>query len=180
MNDKIILNKVAEEIIWKNPNRQEKKEGVTIKFEDGSIQKFDHVIFTGSLGVLKENHESLFKPKLPHHKTEAIKLIPMGLVNKIILVFSERWWPEDSDGLCFLWTEEDRREVPEKFKWTVNLFDLIRVDSHENVLLGFHVGEIAIETEMLTDEDIMEGCIYLMRKFLGKHFNVLDPIDVKV
>lgn len=38
----------------------------------------DHVIMTPSLGVLKEQHETLFNPPLPASKVKNIKVLPLS------------------------------------------------------------------------------------------------------
>ena len=56
------------------------------------IFEVDYVITTVSLGVLKADHESLFEPKLPKRKIEAIQKLGFGLVDKIFLEFDRLWW----------------------------------------------------------------------------------------
>lgn len=48
---------------------------VSVTTEDGKNYHADHVIFTASLGVLKENYDKLFTPSLPEKKINAIKVI---------------------------------------------------------------------------------------------------------
>ncbi|KRT82897.1 hypothetical protein AMK59_3208, partial [Oryctes borbonicus] len=48
--------------------------------KDGSSYNGDHVIFTASLGVLKEKHGKLFTPELPLYKSKAIKALGIGTV----------------------------------------------------------------------------------------------------
>ena len=57
--------------------------------EDGNIWSADVVIFTGSLGVLKQNGRNLFDPQLPDDKLQAIDKLGFGLIDKIYLEFSE-------------------------------------------------------------------------------------------
>ena len=64
-------------------------ENIHVIAKDGTIWAADFVIFTGSLGVLKQNGPSLFEPKLPVDKLKAIDTIGFGLINKIYLEFSD-------------------------------------------------------------------------------------------
>lgn len=83
---------------------------VEVTCEDGSKFKADHVIFTASLGVLKQNHETLFTPNLPKRKIKAIQTMGFGTVGKIFLEFEEPFWPtevNDWTGFSFLWTRTD-------------------------------------------------------------------------
>jgi len=49
-------------------------ENVTVTTRDGCEYSASHVIFTGSLGVLKEKHSSMFVPPLPQKKLRAIEV----------------------------------------------------------------------------------------------------------
>lgn len=78
--------------------------------EDGAKFTADHVIFTGSLGVLKHKHTALFTPWLPLRKIIAINTIGYGTLGKIFLQFKEPFWPTDVNqwvDYSFLWTQED-------------------------------------------------------------------------
>lgn len=47
----------------------------------------DHVIVTVSLGVLKRQHASFFRPGLPAEKVAAIHRLGIGTTDKIFLEF---------------------------------------------------------------------------------------------
>lgn len=47
---------------------------VTVITRDGCEYSTSHVIFTGSLGVLKEKHSTMFVPPLPQKKQRAIEV----------------------------------------------------------------------------------------------------------
>jgi len=49
-------------------------ENVTVITRDGCEYSTLHVIFTGSLGVLKEKHSSMFLPPLSQKKQRAIEV----------------------------------------------------------------------------------------------------------
>lgn len=67
--DKIHFNKTVSSINYHNDNK------IIVKTTDESQYETDHVIFTGSLGVLKEHHRALFTPSLPELKQRAIQVI---------------------------------------------------------------------------------------------------------
>lgn len=58
---------------------------VTVTCEDGRTFRCSHVIMTASVGFLKENLETFFRPALPEEKLNAIRTFPYGNVNKIFL-----------------------------------------------------------------------------------------------
>lgn len=87
---------------------------VEIQCGDGSTISGDHVIFTASLGVLKECHEEMFTPELPLCKQDAIKGLGFGTVNKIFVKFPYKWWG-DRTGFSFVWNAEDRLALINEF-----------------------------------------------------------------
>lgn len=117
--------------------------------EDGTKHNADHLIITVSLGVLKEKlvaltirienqyriykninffrQESMFSPQLPEIKQNAINGIGFGTVDKIFLMFSEPFWPQDWTGFSILWDEETLSDMQRRHgKWLrIKLFDFI-------------------------------------------------------
>ncbi|XP_011688273.1 PREDICTED: polyamine oxidase-like [Wasmannia auropunctata] len=65
-------------------------ENVTVITRDGCKYSALHVIFTGSLGVLKEKHASIFVPSLSQKKQRAIEGLSIGTVNKVYLEYPHR------------------------------------------------------------------------------------------
>lgn len=50
-------------------------DNIVVKTKDNSKYMASHVIFTASLGVLKEKHMTMFTPLLPERKQNAIKMV---------------------------------------------------------------------------------------------------------
>lgn len=158
---------------------------VTVKCTDGSSYIADHVIVTVSLGVLKKNHTNWFKPELPLFKINCIEHRTLGKVNKIFLKFPQKWWPSDFVSFDLIWTEEAKFKLKGEVanveptlngkSWLEDIFGFYRIDSHPDVLLVWVVGELAAETERLSDETVMTNCTYLLRKFVGKRFKIPEP-----
>jgi [histone H3]-N6,N6-dimethyl-L-lysine4 FAD-dependent demethylase len=74
------------------------KDSITVELEEGNVLNAQYVICTVPLGVLKEN-QIHFEPKLPQHKLAAIERLGFGLLDKIVLLFPEKFWEDDSlDG----------------------------------------------------------------------------------
>lgn len=92
---------------------------------DNSEEKFDHVIFTGSLGVLKQQYKSMFDPPLPFSKQNSIDGISFGAVDKIFLKFSSRWWPKDCKGFNFVWRDEELLSIKNEFPEGPSLVGII-------------------------------------------------------
>ena len=58
-------------------------ENVIVTTRDGSKYSTSHVIFTGSLGVLKEKHATMFVPSLSEKKQRAINVCRKSLFDNI-------------------------------------------------------------------------------------------------
>lgn len=101
----VLLNKEVTKIIW-DDYKKKKLKTLVVECADGSLYKADHVIFTASLGVLKESQKSLFVPELPTYKKNAIRGLSIGYVNKVFLRFPKKWWPDDFSGFDFVWKDE--------------------------------------------------------------------------
>ena len=67
-------------------------QGVIIKCADGNTMAADYVICTLPLGVLQANTVQ-FLPPLSEKKSEAIKKLGSGTLDKLILVFDQVFWP---------------------------------------------------------------------------------------
>jgi spermine oxidase len=102
LKSNILLNKIVDLIYWKT----EKSCKILIKCSDNSIFSTNNLICTFSVGVLKENHQNMFIPPLPIQHTEVIDSIGFGTIDKIFLVFDEKWWNDDWKGLQLLWNED--------------------------------------------------------------------------
>lgn len=70
------------------------RRGAVVETIDGTRFSADAVIITLPLAVLKKGDVE-FNPPLPDWKQEAIDILGAGKVDKVILRFSERFWPED-------------------------------------------------------------------------------------
>lgn len=122
----------------------------------------NHVIMTASLGFLKQNHESLFKPPLPDTKRELIQSIGFGTVNKIVLQFERPFW-KNEHGIKLVWNESDRTKFP---GWAQDIiaFDIVR--RQPNLLIGWIGGLGAKLMEKESDMAIAETCLAVLEQFL--------------
>lgn len=81
-----------------------------LRCSDGTEYAADYVIFTPSLGVLKDRHGTLFTPQLPPWKVQAIDNSEYGSLEKIFLEFDRPFWFEIDNNFAqfsILWTPED-------------------------------------------------------------------------
>lgn len=172
---KIQFNKEVCNISWSDQSR----EHLIVKCSDGSSYDCDHVIVTVSLGVLKENYQTLFTPQLPAIKTNAIEGLSIGTVNKIFLQFDKPFWDKDWAGFSLLWTQKDSEEIRKtNDAWLEDIFGFYKVDYQPNILCGWIGGPSARKMETLDDSTVYDGCMLLFKKFLGSSIPWTKPVKI--
>lgn len=175
VGSKIQLRKEVTNIKW-NPSGSSEK--VTVKCADGSSYSADHVIFTASLGVLKDRYGTLFVPKLPAPKIKAIENLGFGTFGKVFLEFEEPFWSSGTISFTLLWTAEDLEAIKETDReWMQDLSTFITVDGFPNVLEGAIAGKNMRLFETLSNETLISDCMWLLEKFLAKPLP--RPINMK-
>ncbi|XP_023014221.2 spermine oxidase [Leptinotarsa decemlineata] len=175
IDEKILLSKEVTNISWRN--------GANITCSDNSSYYADHVIFTPSVGVLKQKKDTLFSPELPSDKQRAIENIGFAAIIRVVMYFSEDWW-RDSPGFFFVWTEQHKKHLSEEFpegpnkvgqSWLTSLFKIYRQDSNPNVLIALFVGDFVPDIEVLPENLLMKGVYFVMERFLSQDYNVTKP-----
>lgn len=156
---------------------------ISVYCTDNSTYTCDHLIITPSIGALK-NLSKKFEPPLPPGKQNAIDYTAIGDVKKILLKFSKKWWPDDFKGLSLVWSELDREKITKDFpygpvqngkSWLEDVYGFYVIDSHPDVLLGWVVGPMVGEVELLPDEVVIDGCMFLLKKFASRKFDITSP-----
>lgn len=133
-------------------------EEVTI-VTDGASLTADHVVVTVPLGVLRSG-ELAFDPPLPDDKTAALARLGWGKLEKVVLTFERRWWP---DGMRRLMAVRSDRRFP---LW-VDLSD----HAGRPTLVGFH-GALTSATELEGDDDaVVASALDVLRAVFG------DPVE---
>lgn len=153
-------------------NTKDETSNVVVTCSDGTSYSVKHVIFTPSLGVLKKYHESLFTPALPQHKVLAIKNYGFGTVGKVFLEFEQPFWCEQGKPFLayeFLWLESDKKQTKDTNReWMINITGIYVVDQFPNLLEVFFGGSNLQEFETSSDTKIIDDCMWLLEKSLGK------------
>ncbi|XP_054009840.1 spermine oxidase-like isoform X1 [Hylaeus anthracinus] len=171
--EKIEFNKDVSNIDYTSINN------IIVTTKDGSKYIASHVIFTPSLGVLKEKHATMFTPILPDKKQHALKGLNIGTVNKVFLEFPHRWWKKDCAGFSLIWPKEDKIEflkshgqVLHEYEWLCDVFAFIPVDYQSRVLCAWISGKYAKQMELLPDNDVSDGLYLLLEMFLDKAYDI--------
>ncbi|XP_057671039.1 uncharacterized protein LOC130902772 isoform X1 [Diorhabda carinulata] len=173
VEDKILFNK---EVSMISTNESD----VFIVCSDNSTYQANHVIFTPSLGVLKEKASTLFPQGLPSKKLLAIERIGMGAVMKVFLKYETKWW-RDLPGFDLIWTENDRVLSKQYFpdgptntngeSWIVEMYNIVAVPD-SNVLLVWFTGELVPLIEKMDEKILIKGIEYTLDKFFGHLFTI--------
>jgi monoamine oxidase len=101
----------------------------------------DKVIVTVPLGVLKAGTIA-FDPPLPEEKQHAIKAIGFGLLNKVVAVFEEPFWPEATPMIGLVGANQPVTDLVNGLMF-----------AGKPLLVGLRGGEAAWSREALTDAE---------------------------
>ncbi|XP_044746652.1 spermine oxidase-like [Coccinella septempunctata] len=179
INDKIFLGKSVNKIALKETS-------VEVTCKDGSVYTSDHVVFTPSLGVLKNRHKDIFQPELSPEKVNAIENLGFDGIMKIILEFPQAWWKKERNFL-FVWNDKDiedlKRDIPfgpktDDDHW-LSWFGYFGIaPNNPHVMIGWYSGPFVEEVEKLSEDQIGKAVFYTLQKHLGRDYNVTKPRTV--
>ncbi|XP_014477867.1 PREDICTED: uncharacterized protein LOC106746142 isoform X2 [Dinoponera quadriceps] len=174
--EKIEFNKVVTTIDYSS------EEGVIVTTSDGWKYIASHVIFTGSLGVLKKKHSTMFVPSLPSRKKCAIRGLCIGTADKIFMEFPHKWWSEDTVAINLVCLEENKKlflqKYGEEYRWLCDVFSFYTVDYQPRILCAWIVGKYARYMETLSDSEVTNGLYWLLYESVGKYYNIVQPIKI--
>lgn len=135
------------------------KKRIVITTKAGKKFTANRVILTVPLGVLQKNVIE-FSPNLSEEKMKAIGDLGMGTLNKLYLKFPKNFWTKKS-------SPEIINIVPKtKGRWA----EWLNIDhySGEPILLGFNAGSYGKEIEKMTDYQVVEDAMSVLRQTYGK------------
>ncbi|XP_047522365.1 spermine oxidase-like [Pieris napi] len=158
--------------------RPEDGADVRVVCVDGSTYTARHVIVTVSLGVLKERYNTLFNPGLPLGKIEAIEKTSIGTAGKIILKFDKAWWHGQDAYYGFMWKLEDKVKLRIEDYWMTKIFGAGRPRGSTNTLSFWTSGEVGKLLEVLPEDIVKQKCMELLRKFMGKLYDIPEPTGI--
>ena len=172
IDDKIFLNNKVTEIKWTG------NETVTV-YTSQNTYTADFVIFTPSVGVLKHQKTNLFNPNLPSWKNDAIEAFNFGSVAKIFVHFPVQWWNDSDDYFSFFWRDADLRSIDfpkgptlDGLSWITYIQEFGKIGG--NVWAAWVSGDLVPEVEKQPSNILKSGVEYVLKKFLGKVYNVTE------
>jgi len=132
---------------------------------NSSEYKADYVICSVPLGILKSKLVQ-FIPELPDNYQKSINKIPMGNVTKALLKFPHSFWPVS--------TQYFGNISKTKGKWPY--FVNYRKFSNSNILLALSFGDYAQHAENLSNEQIKDELLIVLKRMFGK--NIPEPESI--
>ena len=131
-------------------------DGVTVTTAGGQVFQAQRLCCTVPLGVLQRG-AIRFDPPLPAAKAQAIAQLGMGVLDKIVLVFGERFWGPQT------WIRNDSAEPGLWAEW-VDLTPLIG----RPALMGFNAASQARQMARRSDEGIVASALGQLRRCYPK------------
>ncbi|XP_067656296.1 spermine oxidase-like isoform X1 [Haliotis asinina] len=179
--ENILLNTPVKTVHW---DMQDKSCGeVCVECENGEKFYANHVISTVSLGVLKAACDRMFNPSLTEEKLHAIDNLGFGIVDKVILEFDQPIVDDDVFRIELLWDKlkDPLRDLRKTWYRKIYSFEVVhenilvendselgRIETKRFFIMGWLSGKEALFMESLTEEEIGEDCVNVLKKFLRK------------
>ncbi|MFN3255586.1 MAG: FAD-dependent oxidoreductase [Ilumatobacter sp.] len=126
-------------------------DGPELEFADDATMAADRILVTVPLGVLQAEVIE-FEPPLPATKIDAIDRLGMGLLDKVVLTFDERFW-DDVEVIGFVGLSAGL---------FVEWYDLTELLGRP-ALLGFNAADVARELEQRGDDEIVAAALDALR-----------------
>lgn len=150
-----------------------------IRCASGETFNADHVVFTGSLGVLKQQ-KIHFEPPLPDWKRGAIERLGFGVMNKVVLVFKEPFWDTKRDMFGLLREPENAATMVQE-EYAANrgrfyLFWNVMKTTGLPCLIALMAGDAAHQAECTPDEVIIKEVTGQLHNVF-KQTQVPDPVE---
>lgn len=150
----------------------DKSRKIVVETANGEIWETEHVIWTGSLGVLKRFHRDIFEPDLPSKQVEAIEKMGFGTFGKVYMEFEEPFWPTNTTEWStydFLWHKNDMKGLKcTSREWILSMRQISYVDAFPNVLQAELGGKGFEQFETLSDGEVENTILWLLKKFLKR------------
>lgn len=143
----------------------------------------DHIVCTMSLGFLKKNIEKVIEPScfIPNEKLLAISRLGFGAINKIFLVYDEKFWHDELVGIYPINLLDKNDTVFSKLShfnesnWFENICYFEPGKDNKNVLCAWISG--CEFYEKFPDEKIIKDCTNYLRQILSRH-DIPEPKSI--
>ncbi|XP_030640216.1 polyamine oxidase (exo-N4-amino) 1 [Chanos chanos] len=170
--DQLLLSKAVCEIDWDGSFSSEngREYPVRIGTENGEDILADHVVVTISLGCLKSQASTLFRPQLPEEKLQVIDKLGFGNLAKIFLEYEEAFWGSDVEDIRLI-SEESFPHLhhnPDQWLKSLEIFTVLKPKKKfGNVLIGWCSGTVADLIETMSEEELSKAITERLRTYTG-------------
>ncbi|KAL3514734.1 hypothetical protein ACH5RR_027451 [Cinchona calisaya] len=166
----IHLNHVVTDIIYGKTDAMsddKKCKKVKVFTSNGNEFSGDAILITVPLGCLKAETIK-FSPPLPQWKCSSIKRLGFGVLNKVVMEFSEVFWDDSIDYFGATAEETNQRG------WCF-MFWNVKKTVGAPVLIALVVGKAAIDGQNRSSSDHVNHALLVLRKLFGETA-VPDPV----
>lgn len=166
----INLNHVVTDIIYGQTDgmsNDDKSKKVRVFTSNGSEFSGDAILITVPLGCLKAEAIK-FSPPLPQWKYLSIQRLGFGVLNKVVMEFSEVFWDDSIDYFGATAEETNQRG------WCF-MFWNVKKTVGAPVLIALVVGKAAIDGQKMSSSDHVNHALFVLRKLFGETA-VPDPV----
>lgn len=129
--------------------------GVTVRTDNDTFDAA-YAVITLPLGVLKAGDVS-FSPRLPRQKSAAIDLLGVGTLNKLYLLFRERFW-DDTTGFAY------RSDTRGEWALWLDLEQLVDAP----ILAAYNAADFGAALERRSDQQTLDGAMAVLRTIYGR------------
>ena len=143
-------------------------QGVTVRIHGGQSLSAKTAICSFSVGMLKSG-EVEFLPRLPKIKQQALDLIEIGDITKLVISFNKKFWPKD---MSMLHRSDKKRRANRTY------FNTFYQDKDMPAVLSAYInGEDAIGIRNKSDEEVLRDiCLDLGEMFPNERRPFLDLV----
>lgn len=147
---------------------KEGPEGITVTTEDSQGTTRELIsrvgLITFPLATLKNTSSDMFEPALSQRKTEVIKRVKVGDLNKVLLVYSAPWW--DVKVISFTILPSHSSETEGSNLGAILSSSTIQVSAGSSTLLAMIGADAGAAIEQFPKEQVMEALHILLSQRL--------------
>ncbi|XOV84006.1 MAG: flavin monoamine oxidase family protein [bacterium] len=155
----IRLNHVVHQIAYHS-------DGVSVTTDRNRLQA-DYAVLTVPIGVLKRNRIS-FEPALPSAKQSVINTFGVGAAHKILIRFSDVFWPRNRR--YFGWVSDE----PNRFPLWVNVYAYTGAP----ILVLWSHGDAAVQLEQQQPAEQLKQALNSLRQVFGDRITKVTDYQV--
>lgn len=146
----------------------------SIKLTGGEIVHADKIVVSVPLGILKKGSLQ-FDPPLPYWKSAAIDRLGFGLLNKVVLVYSEQFWENEIDLLGTMPVSASQsKDSRGRFYM---FWNCTTHASGRPVLVALMAGQAAIDCEVESKDSLVLEASEILQKIYPTRI-VPKPVEV--